>query len=120
MDCRPPGSSVHGIFPRQKSWRRLPFPSPEDLPDPGIERASPAWQSDSLVPEPPGKRIPIKEFCLSLCVSVALNAEAIDCSQEILPLSPTRRRDSQDSFCPYPSPSMPGKGLSFLLFTCSE
>ena len=29
-------------FPRQKYWNRLPFPSPGDLPDPGIEPASPA------------------------------------------------------------------------------
>ena len=28
-------------FPRQESWSWLPFPSPEDLPDPGIEPASP-------------------------------------------------------------------------------
>ena len=29
-------------FPRQESWRGLPFPSPEDLPDPGMEPGSPA------------------------------------------------------------------------------
>ena len=29
-------------FPRQEYWNGLPFPSPEDLPDPGIEPASPA------------------------------------------------------------------------------
>ena len=35
-------------FPRQEYWGGLPFPSPGDLPDPGIEPAFPAWQSDSL------------------------------------------------------------------------
>ena len=35
----PPGSSVHGIF-RQEHWSVLPFPTPRDLPDPGIEPAS--------------------------------------------------------------------------------
>ena len=30
-------------FSRQQYWRGLPFPSPEDLPDPGIEPRSPAW-----------------------------------------------------------------------------
>ena len=35
-------------FPRQEYWRGLPFPSPEDLPDPGIEPKSPALQGDSL------------------------------------------------------------------------
>ena len=41
MDCSAPGSSVHG-FPRQEYWSRVPFPPPGDLPDPGIEPASPA------------------------------------------------------------------------------
>ena len=35
-------------FPRQEYWSGLPFPSPVDCPDPGITRASPAWQADSL------------------------------------------------------------------------
>ena len=35
-------------FPRQEYWNRLPFPSPGDLPDPGIEPTSPDWQVDSL------------------------------------------------------------------------
>ena len=36
-------------FPRQESWSGLPFPSPGDLPDPGIKTKSPAWQVDSLL-----------------------------------------------------------------------
>ena len=35
-------------FPRKEYWNGLPFPSPGDLPDPGIEPTSPAWQVDSL------------------------------------------------------------------------
>ena len=42
-------------FSRQEYWNRLPFPSPEDLPDPVIEPRSPALQADSLPTEPPGK-----------------------------------------------------------------
>ena len=42
-------------FSRQEYWRGLPFPSPGDLPDPGIEPRSPALQADSLSSEPPGK-----------------------------------------------------------------
>ena len=34
-------------FPRQEYWNVLPFPSPGDLPDPGIELGSPALQADS-------------------------------------------------------------------------
>ena len=50
-DCSLPGSSVHRVF-RQEYWSRLPFPSPGDLPEPGIKpmapTASPALQVDSL------------------------------------------------------------------------
>ena len=42
-------------FPRQEYWSGLPFPSPGDPPDPGIELESPALQVDSLPSEPPGK-----------------------------------------------------------------
>ena len=42
-------------FYRQEYWRGLPFPSPGDLPKPGIEPGSPALQADSLPSEPPGK-----------------------------------------------------------------
>ena len=43
-------------FFRQEYWNGLPFPSPGDLPDPGIEPGSPALQADTLPSEPPGKR----------------------------------------------------------------
>ena len=50
----PPGSSVRGISQaRILEW--LPFPSPGDLPNPGIEHESPALQADSLPCEPLGK-----------------------------------------------------------------
>ena len=41
-------------FSRQEYWSGLPFPSPGDLPDPGIEPRSPALQADSLLSGPPG------------------------------------------------------------------
>ena len=36
-------------------WSGLPFPSPGDLPDPGIKPRSPALKADALTSEPPGK-----------------------------------------------------------------
>ena len=42
-------------FSRQEYWSGLPFPSPGDLPDPGIKSWAPALQADSLPCEPPGK-----------------------------------------------------------------
>ena len=47
-------------FLRQESWSRLPFPSPGDVPKPGIEPGSPALQADSLPSQPPGKPITLK------------------------------------------------------------
>ena len=40
-------------FSRQGYWSGLPFPSPVDLPDPGIEPGSPTLQADALTSEPP-------------------------------------------------------------------
>ena len=42
-------------FSGQEYWSGLPFPSPEDLPDPAVEPSSLAWQADALTSEPPGK-----------------------------------------------------------------
>ena len=42
-------------FSRQEYWSGSPFPSPGDLPNPGIEPGSPALQADALPSEPPGK-----------------------------------------------------------------
>ena len=43
------------VFSKQEYWSGLPFPSPEDLPDPEIEPRSPVLQADTLLSEPPGK-----------------------------------------------------------------
>ena len=45
-------------FSRQEYWSGLPFPSPGDLPNPGIELRSPTLQADGLSSEPPGKPLP--------------------------------------------------------------
>ena len=42
-------------FSRQEYWSGLPFPSPGNLANPGIELGSPALQADALLSEPPGK-----------------------------------------------------------------
>ena len=44
-------------FSRHQYWSELPFPSPGDLPDPGIEPGSPTLQADTLPSEPSGKQI---------------------------------------------------------------
>ena len=44
-------------FPRQECWSGLPFPSREDLPDPGIKTASPALAGIFFTTEPSGKPV---------------------------------------------------------------
>ena len=44
-------------FSKQEYWNGLPFPSPGDLPNPGIEPRSPTLQADALLSEPPEKEM---------------------------------------------------------------
>ena len=52
-------------FSRQEYWSGLPFPSPGDLPEPGIEPGSPAFQEDALTSEPKTRKGLLKAGCLS-------------------------------------------------------
>ena len=49
-------------FSRQEYSSGLPFPSPGDLPSPGMEPGSPALQADSLPSEPPGVALVVKNL----------------------------------------------------------
>ena len=49
-------------FSRQEYWSGLPFPSPGDLPNPGIEPWSPALEADALTSEPPGRSGLVNSF----------------------------------------------------------
>ena len=55
MDCSAHQAPLSMEFSRKECWSGLPFPSPGDLPNPGIEPGSPALPADSLLSEPPGK-----------------------------------------------------------------
>ena len=55
MNCIACQAPLSMEFSRQEYWSRLPFLSPWDLPDPGIEPGSPVLQADALLSEPPGK-----------------------------------------------------------------
>ena len=57
LDCVARQARLSMGFPRQEYCSGLPFPFPEDLPNPGIEPGSPALQAVSLPSEPPGKPI---------------------------------------------------------------
>ena len=58
-------------FSRQEYWSGLLFPSPGDLPNPGIESRSPALQADSLPSELPGKSIFITHLVTNICLLLA-------------------------------------------------
>ena len=72
MDCSLPGSSVYGI-----SQARIlgEFPSPRDLPNPGIEPMSPALAGRFFTTEPPGKPphqglVPCKPYQSGSCLQL--------------------------------------------------
>ena len=54
-DCKPPRLLCPWDFPSWEYWSGLPFPSPEDLPNPGIEPTSPTLAGVFFTTEPPGK-----------------------------------------------------------------
>ena len=71
-------------FSRQEYWSGLPFPSPGDLPDPGIEPRSPTFQAEALTSEPPGK-----PYIYKPTANIILNGEKL----KVFPLrSDTRQR----------------------------
>ena len=53
-----------GLF-RQEYWSGLPFPSPGDLPDPGIEAGSLALQADSLLTDSPSETPLGRKDCIN-------------------------------------------------------
>ena len=55
VECLSPWNTLTLPVKKDEYWSRLQFPSPGDLPDPGIEPRSPVLQADTLPSEPPGK-----------------------------------------------------------------
>ena len=55
-------------FSRQEYWSGVPFPSPGDLPDPGIKPGSTTLQADALTSKPPGKPSRYKSRLLFICI----------------------------------------------------
>ena len=60
MNCTAHQALLSMGFSRQGYWSVLPFPSPEDLPDPGIKPGSPALQLDALLSELLGNNLLLK------------------------------------------------------------
>ena len=89
-------------FSRPEYWSGYSFPSPEDLPNPGIEPRFPALQVDSLLSEPPGKPKNTGVGSQSLFQGNFL-------TQEIKPGSPELKVDSLPA-------ELPGKPYEVLIY----
>ena len=76
IDCSGPGS-LSVVFFREEYWSGLPFPSPGDLPDPGIDQELPALHVDSLPSEP--QVIVIAAICCTCVGGILLSAKCIPC-----------------------------------------
>ena len=78
-------------FFRPEYWSGYPFPSPVDLPNPGIEPRSPALKADSLPAEPPGNVMNTGMCSLSLLQVIVptqeLNQRFLHCRQILYQLS---------------------------------
>ena len=67
-------------FSRQEYWSGVPFPSPGDLPDPGIRPGCPALHADALPSEPPEKPLQPK-MTYELTCSVGMELYYPSCGQ---------------------------------------
>ena len=65
-------------FSRKEYWNGLPFPSPGDLLNPGIDPGSPALQADALLYEPPGNpEVKVTQSCLTLCDPMGYTVQGV-------------------------------------------
>ena len=100
-------------FSRQEYWSRLPFPSPGDFPDPGIQPGSPTLEADALTSEPPGK--PKYSFEPLFWVVGGGKNTGVGCNsllQEIFPtqgLNPGLPHCRQTLYCLSHQPKYPSK-----------
>ena len=111
-------------FPRQEYWSGLPFPSPEDLPEPGIEPGSPALKADALPPEPPRK--PKDKYWAPLfpkLIQICYNSKIIGSMQNFIGVSgyqnikPGKATTNAPLHCKFPEPQntvLPTTGITEL------
>ena len=106
MDCSLPCSSVHGIL-QARYWSGLPFPSPGDLPDPGIKPGSPALEADALTSEPPGKPhshsvqfSSVAQSCPTLCDPMNRSTPGLPVRHQLPEFTQTRVHRVSDAIQP--------------------
>ena len=82
-------------FSRQEYWSGLPFPSPEDLPDPEVKPRSPTLRADSLPSEPTGKPHGCTRWTIKKTEGQRINAFELWCWRRLLRIPWTARRSNQ-------------------------
>ena len=108
-------------FSRLENWSGLPFPSPRNLPNPGIEPRSPTLQADSVSAEPQGKTFRSYQFssvaqsCLTLCSPMDCSTPGFPVLHQLLEFTQTHVHWVSDAIQPsHPlsSPFPPAFSLS--------
>ena len=102
-------------FSRQEYWSGLPFPSPGDLPNPGVKPGSPALQTDALPSEPPVKFSSVAQSCPTLCDPMNCSTPSLPVYHHLLEFTQTHVRRVGDAIQPshhLSSPSLPAPNPS--------
>ena len=90
-------------FSRQEYWSGLLFPSPGDLPNPGIKPRFPALQADSLLSEPPGKLhqfSSVAQSCPTLCDPMNHGTPGLPVHHQLLEFTQTHVHQVGDAIQP--------------------
>ena len=103
-----------GFF-RQEYWSGLPFPSPGDLPEPGIKPRSPSFEAGALTSEPPGKPSGCESWTIKKAERQRTNAFELWCWRRLLRVPWTARRSSQSILKINPGISLEGLMLKLKL-----
>ena len=102
-------------FSRQEYQSGLPFPSPGDLPDPGIKPGSPELQADALPSEPPLQFSSVAQSCPTLCDPMNRSTPGLPVHHQLPEFTQThvhRVSDAIQPSHPLSSPSPPAPNPS--------
>ena len=84
-------------FSRPAHWSGLPFLSPGDLPDPGVEPGSPALQANSLPSEPPGKLVQSQGLFTCTAVTPSHSSSMGGCAVFLLLVEPASSHPTSET-----------------------
>ena len=108
-------------FSRREYWSGLPFPSPGNLPDPGIKSASPALAGGFFTTEPPGKFSSVAQSFPTLCDPMNRSTPGLPVHHQLPEFTQTHLHRVSDAIQPShplssPSPPAPNPSQHQSLF----